>query len=305
MRKQPYTIPIWAHKISVEQKPEELIVTGERHIMSPASGIDVDTDLLGSSKPLGGDEKRRKMPPHVEFANATTDAKLVEFVRKWGPVDGYSCLVFGGSSRDAVLDTFDTGIPKRLHMTVTTSAFEIKVTQSLAELRSEQKIFSGAARLIAEIQKEKPNADLVFDHYSQLPESEERELFSRIIKSRIYRGRPLASAACQRAQVVLCHLLDRFPASLQLTKRGAVELPLLETRGIRGVLYFFLRLEYLQAGRLGLGVCPRDKCDKVFVRDRRGTVYCDELCSKNHRSLEYYNSYGRAKRRERNRNRNS
>ena len=305
MRKQPFTIPIWAHKIGVEPKPDKLIVSGERHIMSPAQGIHVDTDLLESSKPLARwGEQRRKMPPHIKFANATTDAKLVEFVRRWGPVDGDSKVIIGSSPSDKVLDVVATReIRTRLSVSVRTRAMELEVIQDLAELRREQKLFASAARLIAEIQTKKPNADEVFEHYSQLPESEDRKHFFRVIESVSHRGGSLSSAACQRAQVALCHLLDRFPASLQLTKRGAVELPLLETQGIKSILYFFLRLEYLQAGRLGLGVCQRAKCNKVFVRDRRSDVFCGRKCSNLYRGLDYYYSAGRARRQERNRNR--
>jgi hypothetical protein len=308
MRKQQYTIPIWADNISVEQKPRELIVSGKRHIMSPASGIKVETDLLESSKPLGGDEKRRTMPPHVSFANATTDAKLIEFVRRWGPVDGDSKIIIGSSPSDEVLDVVLTReIRTSLFVSARMPAMVLEVIQDLAELRREQKLFASAARLIAEIQTKKPNADEVFEHYSRLPESEDRKHFFRVIESVSHRGGSLASAACQRAQVALCYLLDRFPARLQLTKLGPVELPPLDTEfigwGIKSVLYFFLRLEYLQIGRLGLGVCRQ--CDEVFAKERRGAVFCGGKCSSLYRGKEYYYEYGRARRQERNRNKNS
>jgi len=305
MRKQPFTIPIWAHKIGVEPKPGKLIISGERHIMSPAQEIHVDTDLLESSKPLARwGEQRRTMPPHVSFANATTDAKLIEFVRRWGPVDGDSKVIIGSSPSDKVLDVVATReIRTRLSVSVRMRAMVLEVIQDLAELRREQKLFASAARLIAECQTKKPNADEVFEHYSQLPESEDRKHFFRVIESVSHRGGSLASAACQRAQVALCYLLDRFPASLQLTKRGAVELPLLETKGIKSILYFFLRLEYLQLGRLGLGVCRH--CDEVFAKERRGAVFCGGKCSSLYRGKEYYYEYGRARRQERNRNKNS
>jgi hypothetical protein len=216
------------------------------------------------------------------------------------PATAIHSPLIGGSSSDDVVDTIVTGILKRLYMSVTTSVVEFVVKQSLAELRRDQRIFSGAARLIAEIQKEKPNADWVFEHYSQLPESEGREFFFRIVESLRHRGSSLVTAACRRAEVPLCHLLDRFPARLQPAKQGPVELPPLDTRftgrGIRSILYFFLRLEYLRIERFGLGVCPR--CNDVFAKERRGAVYCQELCSKRHRSLGYYREHGRVRRRE-------
>jgi len=314
MRKQPFTVPIWADEISVEQKSGALVIKGKRSHDTATRGIDVGIDLLQQSRPLPRwGEQRRKMPPHVEFANATTDAKLVAFVRKWGPVDGSPLVIIGkGSSqipgkngREGKI-TMNSVVAREqkkrtLHVAITTPSVDLVVTQDLAELRREQKIFSGAARLIAEIQTEKPNRDRAFEYYSQLPEPEERDFFFSIAKNLSLHGQPFASAVCQRAQEKLCHLLDQFPARLHPTKFQPVELPPLDVqfagRGIRSVLYFFLRLEYLRMGRLGLGICPH--CSEVFAKERRKAVYCGEDCSARHRSLTYYYECGRDRRKER------
>jgi len=307
MRKQRYTIPIWAHNIRVEQKLGALIVRGERRHMSPARVTDLESDLLASCKPLvRWGEQRRKMPPHIEFANATTKDKLIEFVQKWGPVEGISKVICKSPS-DEVLDVVADFKTNRLFVSLRTRAVEVETTQDLEELRREQQLFGGAARLIAEIQTEKPAPDMVFRHYSQLSESEDGEFFCRVVKGANHRSDLLASAACQRAQLGLCNLLDRFPVRLELTELGPVELAPLDAEhrigGIRSILYFFLRLEYLRRGRMGIGVCPC--CDEVFAKERRGAVFCGEDCSKKHRSAAYYNLYGRAKRQQRNRNKNS
>lgn len=89
MRKNRLTTPIWAEAIRVERKGESLIVTGKNHTPLPVAGVAVDADLLAQSVPLASwPENRRKKSPHIEFANASTDAKLIEFCKKWGPFDG-------------------------------------------------------------------------------------------------------------------------------------------------------------------------------------------------------------------------
>jgi hypothetical protein len=90
-KKPEFTTPVWATEISVEQKRGTLIVKGKRHPVAPRKDVAVEADLLKQSIPAARwsqDEGRRKKPPHVAFANATTDAKLIEFVQTWGPLSG-------------------------------------------------------------------------------------------------------------------------------------------------------------------------------------------------------------------------
>ena len=286
MRKLPFTTPIWAEGISVEQKTSALIVSGKNHVGEPVGGVAVANDLLAQSVPVAWwPEDRRKKPPHVAFANATTEAKLIEFVKTWGPVDGTPevCFIEGPSY------TSDRGL-------------KLVVRQNLRRLRFEQRTFSGAARLVAEIQCDKPDPERIFNCLVQL-QTEHKDSFSRFARSlSLNSDRTLADAACEVAESDLCELLDRFPARLFPTTAGPVEFPPMDLRGSRGrgvkhVLYGFLRLEYLRKDRLGLGLCP--KCNEVFAKERRGAVCCSELCSKQHRSLKYYLEHGRARRQKR------
>lgn len=276
MRELPFTTPIWAEGISVEQKTSALIVSGKNHVDEPVGDVAVVNDLLAQSVPVAWwAEDRRKKPPHVAFANATTEAKLIEFVKIWGPVDGTPevCFIEGPSY------TSDRG-------------WKLVVRQNLRRLRFEQRTFSGAARLVAEIQCHKPDPERIFNCLAQLRIGPKQSF------SGFARDRTLADVV-EVAESGLCELLDQFPARLFPTTAGPVEFPPMDLRGSRGrgvkhILYGFLRLEYLRRERLGLGVCP--KCNEVFAKERRGAVYCSELCSKQHRSLEYYREHGRARR---------
>jgi hypothetical protein len=297
MVKHSFTTPLWANEISVKREPQVLIVTGKNHTAKPVAGIAVEANLLAQSVPLARwPGNRRKKPPHIEFANATTDAKLIEFVEKWGPVDGSPMLARYAGNWERV-----DGVPTK----TSSGGFTVVVRQNFARLRLEQKEFSATARLIAEIQSNDPNPERVFNYlcalpdYALLPDPAEKEIFFNAAK-KLNRGQSLARAVCQHAQCDLCRLLDQFHPVLFPTTEGPVELPPMDRgsigKGIKHVLYGFLRLEYLQRDRLGLGVCPH--CEDVFAKEREGVVYCDEDCSKRHRSLEYYREHGRAKRRE-------
>src|SRR5450432_805162 len=91
------------------------------------------------SLPFEGTHSRKSQDaPHLCFANATDDAKLVEFVRKWGPFYGLLGLKIGRSPSDAFLGV--VGGPSAKHVYLATGpSVPLEVTQSLAELRREQK----------------------------------------------------------------------------------------------------------------------------------------------------------------------
>jgi hypothetical protein len=293
MRKNRLTTPIWAEAISVERKGECLIVAGKNHRSLPVlvremsrqpltlrrPRVDVTADLLAQSVPLASwSENRRKKPPHIEFANASTDAKLIQFCMKWGPFDG-------SPARYPPAPDSPRG-------------WNVAVRENLQELRGSQKAFSGMARLIAEIQSNKPNPERFFQYYAQICHSlPERESFFDLAQ-KLNRSRPLANAAREYVQIVVCTLLNYFPPYLYPTADGPVELPPLDLSGggVKHALYCFLRLEYLRKDRRGVGVCPN--CDDVFAKERKGAVFCCEDCSKLYRSLEYYREVGRAKRQE-------
>jgi hypothetical protein len=268
-----FTTPIWAEQISVEQKGQTLIVTGTNYTESPVAGVSVEGDLLAQSVPLARwGESRKKKPPHIEFANATTKLKLIEFVKKWGPFEARA------------------EISRR-----TGHSWSVRAWQSLTRLRRERQAFENAARLIAEIQSESPDPGRVFKYHSQLPAC--RDLSFGLVDRRGRQAQSSAEKIYKDAQFALCELLNRFPPYVWPTSAGPVELPPMSAvgHGIRHALYCILRFEYLRTGRLGLGVCPH--CDEVFGKERCGAVYCSEECSHLHRSLDYYNKYGRDRRR--------
>jgi len=328
-----FAIPTWAEEISVEQKRGILIVTGKNHYAVPRENAAVEADLLKQSLPSVRwlqDDDRRKKPPHVEFANATTDAKLVEFVRKWGPIDPERASMLakepkpmppeGGPEGGVTVTTSKDGIKVVVRQNGRTQkwffpgvriryrvdvpdGYDIVVRQSLAALRRQQEIFSAAARLIAEIQSNEPDPERIFKYCAQTAMTmDDRESFFDDAEALLLGSkRSLASAVSQLAQPYLCSVLNDFSPRVYPTSAGPIELLPLDTtnlgHGIKPVLYGMLRLEYLRKDRQGLGVCPR--CNEVFAKERRGAVFCDKKCSELERGNNYYRDRGRDRRRQR------
>src|SRR5205814_3356516 len=63
------------------------------------------------------------------------------------------------------------------------------------------------------------------------------------------------------------------------------------TCGIRPVLYYILRREYLQAG--GIAICRNTECRELFEIERFGQEFCGDLCSRLHRQREYWKKSGK------------
>jgi hypothetical protein len=336
-KKQEFTLPVWADEICVEQKQGTLIVKGKRHPVAPRKNIAIESDLLRQSIPAARwsqDDERRKKTPHVMFANATTDDKLIDFVRTWGPVDGDVTSHFRPNKQPIQTEgvpkgkvkftkntpglevvTIENGRTKRMffpdvRVTVrypnTEQSFELEVKQNVAEVRAEQELFAGVARLIAEIQRgdKDRRPEKIIEHCTQTARAiplliEERLFYEQAeVLMRNNKHRSITRALSQLAESFLCTVLNEFPARLFPTVDGPVELPPLDAntfgRGIKHAMYGLLRLEYLRSGRVGLGVCRN--CAEVFAMERRGAIFCGEVCSHLYRSKDYYHLRGKAAR---------
>jgi hypothetical protein len=331
-------LPLWADEIQVRSNGGTLIVVGRRHRIISLQDARGKHNLLEHSKPLylDADQDRRQDPPHVEFANATTPAALLEFVRKWGPISGPVHLTTEDVGPDGLPDSKAT-VGKQASITVTkltkgyrieivvsengrekskkvirakgfsqkiNAEFNVIVYQSLAELRKEQQIFEATARLIAELQSKAPDSKRIVDSCSRMATSIPLKVGREVLQPSRYASRLVTNGNRRDvllAEEYLCDVLNRFPTRIYATGEGPVELPPIDNdffgQGIKGVLYAFLRMEYLRPrGRLGLGVCCNPKCNKIFAKERRGAKYCDKNCSHKDRGLKYYYQSGRAKR---------
>ena len=168
-------------------------------------------------------EKRLGLPPHLAFAQATTRATRIAFVKKYGPI---------------------WGKVKRLGSTIT-------VEQDLTDLEREQRVFQTAAMLVGKLRRTQNRnmeeiallmLQLAVEHHVELPDPGHLEMFLDLEQKR---GMPLFDVL-EEGQVpeslpewnesmdrfyehlahgTVCKLLDRFPPRLTFFDGRPAELP--------------------------------------------------------------------------------
>lgn len=256
------------------------------------------------SKQLAG-----KDCPHVQFANAQTDNKLIEFVRRFGPVTCKSCQ--REPSADAIpLTHDDLEAPIQVLM---------RARQDLQELRNEQRIYQAALGLLIDL--EKPDADYDFNTaktriatiglgIQDWRKQRDREQTEKgrdcpplwnVRESSIQRITALAEANRDPlltpkldARIVLCELVNIFPS---LAFPNPLEMHSYIRFGVRPILYGILRRELLYPRETG--ICANTQCRAFFEIQRAGQHFCDADCSQRHRQRLYWKSKGKARRKKR------
>lgn len=82
-----------------------------------------------------------------------------------------------------------------------------------------------------------------------------------------------------QANELLCSIFNRFPVTLCYAAGMAHDLPEMNPSGIRSVLYYMLRLEYLYHREIRL--CADPYCGWYFIPGRTSRMYCSDTCSDN------------------------
>jgi hypothetical protein len=89
----------------------------------------------------------------------------------------------------------------------------------------------------------------------------------------------------ERANGLLCNVFNRFPTTLVYAAGFAHDMPVMERTGIRPILYYMLRLDYLYQREIKL--CARPNCGGYFVPDRKDRIYCSNSCSNSDRQRRF------------------
>ena len=91
---------------------------------------------------------------------------------------------------------------------------------------------------------------------------------------------------------VVCELVNAFRPLVYRWGDTPVEAPDTDlTCGIRPLLYYILRREYLRGG--GVGICLNTDCRDLFEIERSGQAFCGDVCSRLHRQREYWRNRGK------------
>lgn len=254
-------IPKWAREIHATRRDHVIDVEGKGHYPFPDFSV---THRVDSGRWI-----------HIEFANADSDSELLDFVDRYGPVNGE--FGFG--------ELFPTSVHSR--------AFKrIVVEQPIQKLREAHSAIVPAVRLVATLQSEKSTTFealnrlccLLAPHIGVTHEADSglnRSLLSRQTMN-VFTEREMGIAAAY-----LCKLLDQFPPKLAKAGSHGVELPYYEDSGILPILYYLLRQDFLSDFRT-IGICER--CRRLFVVRRKAAQFCSAECSQLKRSLDYYHA---------------
>jgi hypothetical protein len=307
---QRLTIPTWAERISVQRDGETLIVQGEGRKPTPVppNELQPGQDFLQQYAQYGKlwlEKRSGKRPPHIQFANSTSDDDLIAFVERFGPVQSNGKL---------------WRLPNQ----------SVTAYQDMQGLRRDRLIFSGATKLVVACGR--PDArDLLLDGLGEVfqgalqsgpateihtvPGYDERPWYG-------HRILPFAKWACAQTdsetatelsppgtplkeelrsispskvrefgQIALSILLNCFPPQLTPVGRRMMELPVYDPVGILPVLYFMLRLDCLR--KQAIAICARPDCGAFFAVERSGQRFCSAECSQLQRQRDYWHRKGK------------
>ncbi len=325
--REPYPNFVWAKDISVTVCGDELEVSGTI-VLDEEEGRaapDFLREYRQAISRYGGQKRQGKSSPHIQFANAETDEELIKFVQRFGPII-VSSLRTEERPTPYVID-----VPGVVHYEHSVDRTVLVARQVLAELRSEHRAYRAALNLVAELQRNKDadthkiaeNVSAIVTNISKWPEQWERErqlrngglgfasqpawLFQQenlehLETYEYYASRERTGDPWERAVVMdpitaghhsICELVNAFSSQVYPWGKTPIEAPHWDlTGGIRPVLYYILRREYLLKTRT-VGICRNTDCRQLFEIERFGQEFCSEECSRLQRQREYWKKRGK------------
>ncbi len=286
---------VWAKDIKVNVGSQEIEVSGVIPILEEER--DAAPDPLRAYRQAisryAGAKRQGKNSPHVQFANADNLQKQTAFLKHYGPV-----VISSARTEERPISSSD---PFDFQLTETV----VTARQSLVELRKEQLVYRSAAVLISELPSAK-KADVatlrdcistIVANVSEWPSQWERERRLRagglgFAMEPLWRfsdenlrhleiwmwnamrersGDPFKDGfginPVHDGHNVICELINAFAPLVYPWGDSPVEAPSWDlSGGIRPILYYMLRREYLTGG--GISLCRNSDCRSIFEIER-------------------------------------
>lgn len=332
-KEHKYPTFVWAKSIQVSVEGEEIEISGANAILEEDrfAAPDPLRAYRQAIARYAGAKRQGKNSPHVEFANANCIQKQVTFLSRYGPVfvDSIRTEVRPIKSEGP----FDFGLSETVMVArqkVAELHKEHLVYQSAWILISELQ-----ARKEPDGKTIRRCISTIVNNVSDWPRQWERErrlratdmasancLWSALEPSWIFTeknlehlefwmwgaerepsGDPLRDTFMGLSPVhcghlVICELVNAFAPLVYPWGDSPVEAPHWEIiGGIRPLLYFMLRREYLRAG--GIAICRNIDCRQIFEIERSGQEFCGQECSRLQRQREYWSIRGKKMRKRR------
>ena len=265
--------PVWAQHIEVVRHVDILFVTGwgrvhipyDAKLIAPEKFSQMDIFQRFHRYALRQLSKRDTSGDAgvYQFADATTDEKLIAFVQEFGPVWG-------------VVD-----FTKYEENGTTT----IIVAQTMESLRDEQKTFAAVAKILQQVNRNsQADAEIIKAQMFEIPWLTP---YGYILSGGYQYGGPTdkKSAALYWANLALCLVFNGYPPKLIPYNGEVFEMPEISDEGIRNAIYWQLRRDYL--AQRAIGTCLH--CGNHFPVYKRGTHGCSEPCRRALRNQKYWN----------------
>jgi hypothetical protein len=312
---------VWAKDIKVSIGDEEFEISGVLPVgeMQTEHAPDALRAYRQAINRYGGTKRQGTNSPHVQFANADNVQKLAAFLRCFGPI-----LI--SSARSEERPVRPSG-PLDFEITETV----VFARQNRAELVREQQVYRCALVLVSELQRAKQSEiatiqkciSLIVGNVSEWPSQWERERRLRVSglgfanephwkftdtnldhlelykwsATRKPSGDSLKDLFSMRDPVhnghlVICELINAFAPIVYPWGHSPVEAPSWDLAGgIRPILYYMLRREYLSGQ--GVTLCRNSECRSIFEIERSGQEFCSDGCSRLQRQREYWSARGK------------
>ena len=270
-------VPVWAQRIEVEKRGEFLWLKGWGHVPNP---VDVreskpQLDILQrfryfGLRSIGQKEELAEGAGVYQFADANSDEKLIAFCRDFGPVRA--------KVRSLVYE--EAGY------------YTVAATQSMKQLREEQKKFAAAVRMVQQI-----NRNGKADRMMLLNAMNDLEIVDSEVLSMLHllsEGVPANKSTLAKtidllpfARLMLCDVLNASAPRLFPLDGEVIELPDTRSDGIYHALYFQLRLDFM--AHRTIGTCLN--CGNHFAVFRRGSRGCNAGCRRALRNQDYWRDH--------------
>jgi hypothetical protein len=158
----PYFPIVWAFDVTAHQTSDErIVVTGKVPVLGSEFQLERDAyrRYLSSVKSKFGQKGTGLTSPHIKFANAVTDDKLLDFVREFGPVAATEITEVDPPGYEEVPLS---ALPARRTL--------VSATETLVSLRRERRIFAAALGLLGELKRGKAHAQpaAIRDYVSEI-----------------------------------------------------------------------------------------------------------------------------------------
>jgi hypothetical protein len=293
---------VWANRIEVEQAGDELVIFGT----NPGKATPHDLLQLFNHYLFAPDREREAKGPHLEFASAKSEAELIQFIKKWGPI---TAAYVGEHDWSKKHPEINRGVQASASSGEVRTTESKKAVESLRRVRKVQAVIAAAASLI-KISHEKNRApETILGAMSQLVSSlqeEWREFHATSGPNEISPGCELGSSGllvdCEMihgdakrkrasrkdpdltelCRDLLCALVNRFPDHLISTKQGVLPVPA-AGHGVLPLLMFMLRQDLISGRRII--IC--EKCGDYLLQRRHGERACPS-CKDALRAKRYY-----------------